>query len=348
MLGYLVRLLPFWVREPLLILVGTVFGVRILYMALVDGEGWVPAVIGAVFLLGAALRVRVVVRALRARRRPAPSAGDAGDAGDANEAGVAKDAEAAAPAAPRPAAPVVRRPAEKEPNAWGQAALAVGLCAVIGAAFWFQDRLAGSGDDTASRAATCRHDEDEKLPSAYRATPEAVTGEDLCRALNLPGLPDLLGTPTETATYASGTDNTAPLTDRKVAQPEARVEFDTYTVELSATYNKLTVDQYRDLTAYGDEMYVKELTVLGRPALFTSDHMMKIQIDLGSGGGSGGPVEQGPLARTLTVAFDAEDRGGSYDFTVWSESGALPDDNALLGIAEAVLPRITQGARDRG
>ncbi|MEU0656981.1 DUF6215 domain-containing protein [Streptomyces albogriseolus] len=345
MLGYLVRLLPFWIREPLLILVGTVFGVRILYMALVDGEGWVPAVIGAVFLLGAALRVRVVVRALRARRRPAPSAGDAGGA---DEAGVAKDAEAAAPAAPRPAAPVVRRPAEKEPNAWGQAALAVGLCAVIGAAFWFQDRLPGSGDDTASRAATCRHDEDEKLPSAYRSTPEAVTGEDLCRALNLPGLPELLGTPTETATYASGTDNTAPLTDRKVAQPEARVEFDTYTVELSATYNKLTVDQYRDLTAYGDEMYVKELTVLGRPALFTSDHMMKIQIDLASGGGSGGPVEQGPLARTLTVAFDAEDRGGSYDFTVWSESGALPDDNALLGIAEAVLPRITQGAREHG
>ncbi|WP_203587287.1 hypothetical protein [Actinospica acidiphila] len=68
MLGFLVRLLPFWVREPLIILVGTVFGVRILYMALVDGEGWVPAVIGAVFLLGAALRVRVVVHALRARR----------------------------------------------------------------------------------------------------------------------------------------------------------------------------------------------------------------------------------------------------------------------------------------
>ncbi|GAA3495105.1 DUF6215 domain-containing protein [Streptomyces albogriseolus] len=345
MLGHLVRLLPFWIREPLLILVGTVFGVRILYMALVDGEGWVPAVIGAVFLLGAALRVRVVVRALRARRRPAPSAGDAGDA---DEAGVAKDAEAAAPAAPRPAAPVVRRPAEKEPNAWGQAALAVGLCAVIGAAFWFQDRLPGSGDDTASRAATCRHDEDEKLPSAYRATPEAVTGEDLCRALNLPELPELLGTPTERSVYASGTNSTAPLTDRKVAQPEARVEFDTYTVELSATYNKLTVDQYQAMTAYRDDADLRKLTVLGRPALFTSDHMMQIQIDLGSGGGTGGPVEQGPLARTLTVAFDAEDRGGSYDLTVWSESGALPDDNALLGIAEAVLPRITQGARDRG
>ncbi|MET8894075.1 DUF6215 domain-containing protein [Streptomyces albogriseolus] len=343
MVGYLVRLLPFWIREPLLILVGTVFGVRILYMALVDGEGWVPAVIGAVFLLGTALRVRVVVRALRARRRPAPSTDDATD-----DAGATSTAEDTAPSAVQPEAPVVRRPAEKEPNAWGQAALAVALFAVVGAAFWFQDRLPDSGDDTASRAATCRNDEDEKLPSAYRSTPEAVTAEDLCQALNLPELPDLLRTPTETATYASGTDNTAPLTDGKVAQPEARVEFDTYTVELSATYNKLTVDQYAKLTAYGEGDDVKRLTVLGRPALFTSDHMMKIQIDLGSGGGTGGPVEQGPLARTLTVAFDGEDRGGSYDFTVWSESGALPDDSALLGIAEAVLPRITQGARDRG
>ncbi|MGA5120464.1 DUF6215 domain-containing protein [Streptomyces pseudogriseolus] len=338
MLGFLVRLLPFWVREPLLILVGTVFGLRILYLALVDDAGWVAAAIGAVFLLGTALRVRVVVHALRARRHPA-------SAPSTDDAGHGADAEVAAPATPRPeAVPAARRPAEKEPNAWGQAALAIGLFAVLGAVFWFQDRLPTPGeDDGAPQAATCRHDEDEKLPSAYRATPGAVTGEDLCRALNLPALPGLLGTPTETATYASGTDNTAPLTDRKVAQPEARIEFDTYTVELSATYNKLTVDQYQGLTAYGNETDVKELTVLGRPALLTSDHMMKIQIDLGSGGGSGGPVEQGPLARTLTVAFDAQDRGGSYDFTVWSESGALPDDRAVIRIAEEVLPRIARG-----
>ncbi|WP_369153172.1 DUF6215 domain-containing protein [Streptomyces sp. R17] len=344
MLGFLVRLLPFWVREPLLILVGTVFGVRILYLALVDDAGWVAAAIGAVFLLGTALRVRVVVHALRARRHPAP-APSAGDAGDAGDRGVATDAKVTAPATPQPeAAPAARRPAEKEPNAWGQAALAIGLFAVIGAAFWFQDRLpTPGGDDAAPEAATCRHDEDAKLPGAYRTTPGAVTGEDLCRALNLPALPGLLGTPTETATYASGTDNTAPLTDRKVAQPEARIEFDTYTVELSATYNKLTVDQYQGLTAYGNETDVKELTVLGRPALLTSDHMMKIQIDLGSGGGSGGPVEQGPLARTLTVAFDAQDRGGSYDLTVWSESGALPEDRAVISIAEEVLPRIAHG-----
>ncbi len=333
MLGHLVRLLPFWIREPLLILVGTVFGVRILYMALVDGEGWVPAVIGAVFLLGAALRVRVVVRALRARRRPAFPA----------EAGTA-------PVAPAPVAPAMRRPVEKKPNAFAQASLAVGLFAVIGGALWIEGKLPedGAAATGVSRPAACRLDEDEKLPSAYRATPEAVTGEDLCRALNRPELPELLGTPTERSVYASGTNNTAPLTDRKVAQPEARVEFDTYTVELSATYNKLTVDQYQAMTAYRDDADLRKLTVLGRPALFTSDHMMQIQIDLGSGGGTGGPVEQGPLARTLTVAFDPKDRGGSYDLTVWSESGALPDDNALLGIAEAVLPALTQGTPGRG
>ncbi|MGW5904526.1 DUF6215 domain-containing protein [Streptomyces althioticus] len=337
MLGFLVRLLPFWVREPLIILVGTVFGVRILYMALVDGEGWVPAVIGAVFLLGAALRVRVVVHALRARRRPA------------SEADEVTEPAPSAPVAPAPVAPAVRRPAEKKPNAFAQAFFAIGLFAVIGGALWIEGKLPedGTAATGASRPAACRLDEDEKLPAAYRSAPEAVTGADLCRALNRPELPELLGTPTERSVYASGTDNTAPLTDRKVAQPEARVEFETYTVELSATYNKLTVAQYAKLTRYADDRDTRNLTVLGRPALLTSDHMMKIQFDLGSGEGASGPVEQGPLARTLTVALDGKDRGGSYDLTVWSESGLLPEDSVLVDIAEAVLPGITRGTRDQ-
>lgn len=68
---------------------------------------------------------------------------------------------------------------------------------------------------------------------------------------------------------------------------------------------------------------------------------MRIEIDLGSGG-SGGPVEQGPPARTLSVAFDAKDRGGYFDITVWSETGALPDDTALLDIAEKILPTLPE------
>nr|WP_286169596.1 DUF6215 domain-containing protein [Actinospica acidiphila] len=280
--------------------------------------------------------------AARARGRPRPPC-------PAPEADEVTEPAPSAPVAPAPAALAVRRPVEKKPNAFAQAFFAIGLFAVIGGALWIEGKLPEDGTSAtgASRPAACRLDEDEKLPGAYRSTPEAVTGADLCRALNRPELPELLGTPAERSVYASGTDNTAPLTDRKVAQPEARVEFETYTVELSATYNELTVAQYAKLTRYGDDRDARKLTVLGRPALLTSDHMMKIQFDLGSGEGASGPVEQGPLARTLTVALDGKDRGGSYDLTVWSESGLLPEDSALVDIAEAVLPGITRGTRDQ-
>ena len=46
------------------------------------------------------------------------------------------------------------------------------------------------------------------------------------------------------------------------------------------------------------------------------------------------------------MALDGKDRGGYYDLTVWSQSGALPDDSALIDIAEKVLPTIPErGAR---
>ncbi|MFE0416577.1 DUF6215 domain-containing protein [Streptomyces tendae] len=311
MLGFLVRLLPFWVREPLLILVGAVFGVRITYLAHRDGEG-VAAAIGLVVLVFTAVRVHTVARALRARRAPAPAV-----------------------------APVAAVAAEKEPNAWGQAFAAVAVFAALGSALWLGPHLLPADDDGAPRAASCAGGEDEELPGAYRRTPRAVTGDELCNALNRTDLAQLLGTPAETATAVSGTSNTAPLTDGKVAQPEAEVQFDTYTVNVTVTYNELSIAQYVKLMEYGEETDVKTLSVLGRPAVLASDHTMKIEINLG-GGGSGGPVEQGPLARTLSVALDAKDRGGYYDITVWSTSGALPDDGALLDIAEKVLPTIPE------
>ncbi|GHA78477.1 hypothetical protein GCM10010330_35070 [Streptomyces tendae] len=325
MLGFLVRLLPFWVREPLLILVGSVFGVRIMYLAHRDGE-WVAAAIGLVFLVFTAVRVHTVAHALRARRAPAPAA-------EVAPAAVAL----AAPA--DPAAPAVAVAAEKEPNAWGQAVAAVAVFAALGAALWLGPHLLPSDDDGAPPAASCAGGEDEELPGAYRKMPRAVTGDELCNALNRPDLAQLLGTPAETATAVSGTSNTAPLTDGKVAQPEAEVQFDTYTVNVSVTYNELSIAQYVKLMEYGEETDVRTLSVLGRPAVLASGHTMKIEINLG-GGGSGGPVEQGPPARTLSVALDAKDRGGYCDITVWSTSGALPDDSALLDIAEKVLPTI--------
>ncbi|OMI85889.1 hypothetical protein BSZ07_31010 [Streptomyces sp. M1013] len=324
MLGFLVRLLPFWVREPLLIVVGSVFGVRIMYLAHRDGEG-VAAAIGLAFLVFTAVRIHTVVRALRARRAPAPAA--------------------PAPAAPAPAAPapavVAPTAPEKEPNAWGQAFAAVAVFAALGAAAWLGPDLLPGEDEGTPRAASCASGQDEKLPGAYEKTPRAVTGGELCTALNRSDLAQILGTPAETATVASGTSNTAPLTDGKIAQPSAEVQFDTYTVHVSVTYNQLSIAQYVKLMKYGEETDVKTLSVLGRPAVLASDHTMSIEIDLGSGS-SGGPVGQGPLARSLSVALDAKDQGGYYDITVWSDSGALPDDSALLDIAEKVLPTIPE------
>ncbi|WP_192339703.1 DUF6215 domain-containing protein [Streptomyces sp. VITNK9] len=355
MLGLLLRILPFWVREPLLIVVGAVFGVRIAYLAVHDEEP-VAAGIALVFLVFTAVRVRTVVRALRARRKPEPvdggGGGDSAGGGDgaggedrtdraAGRDGVAASAAhrpepQAAPAAP--AAPVAPAVPEKEPNAWGQAVAAVAVFAAIGFALWFGPRILPSEDAAPANGVSCP-DLEEEPPSAYRDTPGAVTGDVLCRALNRPDLAGLLRTPGETATAASGDNGTAPLTDGKVAQPEAEVTFDTYTVNVSATYNDLTIAQYVKLLETGGQRDHRPLSVLGRPAVFSSDHTMRISIDLANGA-SGGPVEQGPLARTLTVALDREDRGGSYDITVWSESGGLPEDGVLLGIAEEVLPAV--------
>ncbi|MFF4243071.1 DUF6215 domain-containing protein [Streptomyces sp. NPDC001822] len=334
MLGFLVRLLPFWIREPLFILVGSVFGVRIMYLALHDGE-WIPAAIGTAFLVATAVRVHTVVRALRARRSPSPAAFAHGPVPD-----TAAQPQTQAGQLP---APVVPTAPAKEPNAWGQAVAAVALFAVLGVVLWLGPSLVPTDDGSTQQAASCASGESEKLPSAYTKTPRAVTGDELCKALNRPDLARLLGTPAEIATVASGTSNTALLTGGKVAQPEAEVQFDTFTVNVSATYNKLSIAQYVKLMKFGEETDVKTLSVVGRPAVLFSDHTMKIEINLGSSG-SGGPVEQGPSARTLSVAFDGKDSGGYYEITVWSESGAFPDDSALLDIAETVLPTIPERA----
>ncbi|MFK4803858.1 DUF6215 domain-containing protein [Streptomyces sp. MPA0124] len=323
MLGFLVRLLPFWVREPLLIVVGSVLGLRILYLAAVEKD-WVPAGIGAVFLVATAVRVHIVVRALRARR--------------ADPAATQPQPQAAVRRPPAPATTAVR---EKEPNAWGQAFAAVAVFAALGAAVWLGPRLLPSEAHGTPHAVSCPGGQETELPSAYRKTSGAVTGAELCEALNTPDLARLLGTPTETATGASASSGTAALTDGKVAQPEARIEFDTYTVSVSVTYNHLSIAQYVKLMEYGNEIDVRKLEVLGRPAVLSSDHTMQIEIGFG---GSGGPVEQGPLARTLAVALDAKDGGGYYEITVWSTSGAFPDDDVLLGITEKVLPAIPERA----
>ncbi|PSM41920.1 hypothetical protein C6Y14_19455 [Streptomyces dioscori] len=330
MLGFLIRLLPFWVREPLLIVLGSVFGVRIMYLAVHDHD-WAAAGIGTAFLVIAAVSVHRVVRALRARRNPspAPSAdGEGAGAGDAQPPAVARSL-------PGPAAP------EKEPNAWGQAAAAVAVFGVIAVVLWAAPRYLPSTDNSPQPPSCSDGSSHEELPKVYKESPRPVTGQELCEALNRPDLAELLGTPGEIATSVSRTNNTAPLTDEKVAAPEAAVTFDTYTVNFSVTYNKLSIDQYVKLMKFGDETDVRTLTVLGRPAVLSSDHTMRFEIDLG-GSASGGPVEEGPLARSVTVALDRDDRGGYCDISVWSTSGTLPTDSVLLDIVERVLPKIPE------
>ncbi|MDQ0931259.1 DUF6215 domain-containing protein [Streptomyces turgidiscabies] len=338
MLGFLLRLLPFWVREPLLIVIGSVFGVRIMYLAVRD-QDLVAAGIGAAFLLFAAVSVHSVVKALRARRAPSPAVVPPAPAPAPVPAPGPASAPAPAPAGPPPGPGVV----EKEPNEWGQALAAVAVFGVVAAVLWVAPDVLPSDEGNTPQPASCSDGEHEALPKPYKKTPPPVTGEKLCEAVNRPDLAKLLGTPSEIATSASGSNGTAPLTDGKVAQPEAQVYFDTYTVNVTATYNDLSIDQYVKLMKYGSEQDIETLKVLGRPAVLSSDHTMSIKINFGSGGsGSGGPVGQGPLARTLTVALDRADRGGYYDVTVWSESGALPDDSALRAIAEKILPAIPE------
>jgi len=387
MLGLLLRVLPFWVREPLLIVIGSVFGLRIMYLAARDSDR-VAAAIGAAFLVFTAIRVHTVVRALRARRKPSPGSAAVADGAVTDAAAQVQDrgpahapalAQAQAPAAAPVAAPVAAptpaqaptlaptpapapipaggptggrsgtgpRPGpgkpEKDHNAWGQAVAALAVFGALAAAVWLGPRVMPS-TDTTPQPASCSDSEHEKLPKAYEKTPRYMTGGDLCEALNRPDLARLLGTPGEIADTASGSNGTAALTDGKVAEPEAEITFDTYTVNLSATYNHLSTAQYvRLFDIAGDrvEKDVKTLEVLGRPAFFSSDHTMRIEIDFSKEHNSG-PVQQGPLARTLSVALDRKDRGGYYDITVWSKSGALPNDGALVDIAEKVLPTIHQ------
>ncbi|MER5469329.1 hypothetical protein ABZX90_20240 [Streptomyces sp. NPDC002935] len=68
MLGLIIRVLPFWVREPLLIAVGIPFSGFLFYAAARDGEP-LMALLGLAVLVFTAIRVHTVVKALQARKQ---------------------------------------------------------------------------------------------------------------------------------------------------------------------------------------------------------------------------------------------------------------------------------------
>jgi hypothetical protein len=225
-------------------------------------------------------------------------------------------------------------PPDEEPEMnWGaQVLLALALCGALAGGLWYLGRGSG-GEQAADRPASCSPSGKKK---ALKGPAQAghVTGDQLCRALNRADLPTLLGTPAEHAQTAYGNDSSVkPAGGTEIDTPGATVDLTTYSVQLSASYDRMTVDQFARLEGARAE----RKTVAGHRAVLYSDQTFKIGFQLGGGKTTTAP---GGIARTLVVAPDAEDSGGSYEVAVWRQDGGLPDDAALLRVAERVLPAL--------
>ncbi|HEY9367613.1 DUF6215 domain-containing protein [Streptomyces sp.] len=215
----------------------------------------------------------------------------------------------------------------------GQVVAGLTLVPALCVGLWALGDTANSNSG-APQPATCAEGKTGKASEEPGQVPGRVSGTQLCKALNRPDLADLLGTPTETLKSASGSDGSFKLgSGKEIATPSSRVEFGTYTVTLSASYDRLPVA--------GSAAYLgrdaQERTVLGRPAVLSSDYTLSISFRLDGSDAHSGP---GVPARSLTVARDAKDSGGSLTVTVWREGGGVPDDAVLLRVAEKVLPTV--------
>ncbi|MFG3100963.1 DUF6215 domain-containing protein [Streptomyces sp. NPDC048182] len=223
--------------------------------------------------------------------------------------------------------------AERDGNPWVQAIMALVLVGgVVGYGLW---HLLGPGSAAASTAelpaATCTPSSPtprDRAPSGH------VSGDQLCTALNRPDLAALLGVPGEKAETADGGDSSFRPAGAKteIRTPESTVRFATYAVQVSATYDRLSVTEAHEL--FGDDSELR--TVLGRPATLSSTPTFSIDFGAPKGTAAG----PNGTARTLTVAMDPKDKGGSYEISLWREDAVPPDDAALLRVAERVLPTI--------
>ncbi|POX54288.1 hypothetical protein C3489_14220 [Streptomyces sp. Ru71] len=215
---------------------------------------------------------------------------------------------------------------------WGaQVLLALVLCGGLAGGLWYMGQSSGSGQ-AADKPASCSESDKKALTKPARA--RHVTGDQLCEALNRADLPALLGTPAEHAQTAYGSDSSVKSAGgTEIATPEATVDLTTYSVKLSASYDHMTVDQFAGLEGPRAE----RKTILGHRAVLYSDQTIKIGFNLGGGDATTAP---GGIARTLVIAPDAKDSGGSYEVALWRQDGGLPDDAALLRVAEQVLPAV--------
>ncbi|WP_329141988.1 DUF6215 domain-containing protein [Streptomyces sp. NBC_01456] len=217
-------------------------------------------------------------------------------------------------------------------GAWGQAVAAGAVVAGLAVGLWAFGET--SSPDSDPSPATCSGGEPGKTQGESGKASRHVSGAQLCTALNRRDLAELLGTPGERAKTAGGSGGSVKFADGKeIETPSARVEFGTYTVTLSATYDRRPVAGSALLMGDG----VRQRKVLGRPAVLYSDRTIGISFRLDGSDTKSGP---GVPARTVIVARDARDSGGSFEVALWRADGGIPDDATLLGVAEKVLPTI--------
>ncbi|MFF1441216.1 DUF6215 domain-containing protein [Streptomyces sp. NPDC058295] len=223
---------------------------------------------------------------------------------------------------------------EKGPNAWAQAIAALVVVGALGGGLYvIQKNDAQNAAVAADKPAVCRADDDDKKAAEKAHAAHRISGTELCTALNRADLPALLGTPQEHALTAYGSDGSVKMASGpEIPSPEGTVRLDTYTVQLSRSYDDLPIAGMEDLL---NEAEAK--TVVAHPAVLYSSQTIAFSFDLGGGKSDTGP---GGIARVLMVAPDTKDGGGSYELAVWRQDNVRPDDAALLSIAQKVLPAI--------
>jgi hypothetical protein len=214
---------------------------------------------------------------------------------------------------------------EKSVDTGAQVIAAIVVVVGLAGALW----VLGGGRDAAgdTKPAVCDTTHDAK-------SSKHISAAQLCTALNRSDLPTLLGTPDEQAISASGNVSTFTSADgTKTDSPEADVDLKTYSLELTASDDDFPVSELADFLGGT----VQKRSFLGHPAVLYSDHTTALRFNLG-----GGKVHTGPggIARTLIVAKDAKDGGGSFEVSIWRQDFATPDDAALFRVAEKVLPSV--------
>ncbi|MFF4584072.1 DUF6215 domain-containing protein [Streptomyces sp. NPDC001388] len=242
------------------------------------------------------------------------------------EAGPVGRADAAEEAAPA---------GRREPNAFVQTVAAFAVVGALAGFLWVQQKNNAVEEKAAGPAGpiSCSTSTPTGVPKMVRAGVEYVSANQLCQVLNRPDLAALLGTPGERATSYGGGDNTVTLGGADVPAPEMKVTLTTYSVQLSASYDHFAVKGMAGLLG-GD---ARERTFLGRPAVLYSDRTFGFALGTGGGDAARGT---GRPTRTLVVARDPEDGGGSYEMALWRQDSAPPDDATLLRVAAELLPTL--------